>query len=148
MEKPEATPLILIADDDPDDRMMIQEAFEERCPVCRLDFVQDGEELMAFLGDGSLEGRNAGANSLPDMLLLDLNMPLKDGRESLLDIRKYPVYAVMPIVVMTTSDSDDGRQFCLDNGADDYLVKPASYTEFLDAIQSLQRYFLTTKGSH
>jgi CheY-like chemotaxis protein len=139
---------VLIAEDDPDDRMLIREAFEERCPNCRLHFVQDGEELMAFIGETLSDPQNLSAPTLPDMVLLDLNMPLKDGRESLTELKNNALFEQVPTVVMTTSESDEDKQFCLANGANDYLVKPSSYTELLDAVESLQPYFSRNTGKH
>lgn len=133
MDRINPAPVILIADDDPDDRMMIQEAFGERCPHCRLHFVQDGEELMGFLSGTSL---------IPDLLLLDLNMPLKDGREVLTDIRANALYISMPIVVMTTSGSDEDRLFCQQNGANSFIVKPSRYMELLGVVEALKPFFM------
>jgi len=82
------------------------------------------------------------------MLLLDLNMPLKDGRESLIELRNNALFKQIPTVVMTTSESDEDKQFCLANGANDYLVKPSSYTKLLDAVESLQPYFSRNAGKH
>lgn len=148
MDKRQATPLVLIAEDDPDDRMLIREAFEERCPNCRLHFVQDGEELMAFIGESLSDAKSLSPSALPDMVLLDLNMPLKDGRESLIELRNNALFEQVPTVVMTTSESDEDKQFCLANGADDYLVKPSSYTKLLDVVESLQPYFSKNTGNH
>ena len=138
MNSVEKEPVVLIADDDPDDRMMIQDAFTERCPGCRLCFVQDGEELMAFLSGRS---NHPEAGQIPDLLILDLNMPLKDGRESLVEIKANHRYQSMATVVMTTSASEEDRQFCLEKGADHYIVKPPRYTELLELISALKPYF-------
>jgi CheY-like chemotaxis protein len=138
MNSVDKEPVVLIADDDPDDRMMIQEAFTERCPGCRLCFVQDGEELMAFLSD---RAAHPDAGHIPDLLMLDLNMPLKDGREALVEIKANHRYRTMPAVVMTTSASEEDRQFCLENGADRYIVKPPGYTELLEVVAALKPYF-------
>lgn len=138
MNRVDSEPVVLIADDDPDDRMMIQEAFSERCPGCRLCFVQDGEELMAFL---SGKAAHPDAGQIPDLLMLDLNMPLKDGREALVEIKANYRYRTMPTVVMTTSAREEDRQFCLEKGADRYIVKPPRYTELLEVITALKPYF-------
>ncbi len=148
MDNRQATPLVLIAEDDPDDRMLIREAFAERCPNCRLHFVQDGEELIAFIGGSFSDTGDLWPSVLPDMVLLDLNMPLKDGRESLIELKHNPLFQQVPTVVMTTSESDEDKQFCLANGAEDYLVKPSSYTRLLDAVESLQPYFSKNTGKH
>ncbi|HLV76575.1 MAG TPA: response regulator [Marinobacter sp.] len=131
MNRPYHTPQILIAEDDPDDQVMLQEAFEESCPACVLSFVSDGVELMARLQQPDVSAR------VPDLLLLDLNMPLKDGRQALQEIRNLPGLHQLPVVILTTSKNDEDRAFCLARGANDYLVKPASYTELINIVQSL-----------
>lgn len=125
---------VLIAEDDPDDRLMLQDAFDEACHQCRLQFVRDGVELLNCLTI------NPGT-PLPDLVLLDLNMPLKDGRQALHEIRANPAFATLPVVVMTTSNSEDDRNDCLAEGANDYLVKPASYQALLSTVQALQSYW-------
>ncbi|MGM0951535.1 MAG: response regulator [Pseudomonadota bacterium] len=131
--------LILIAEDDPDDQLMLQDAFEESCRHCELRFVCDGVELLDCL---TVINQNADSQ-LPDLLLLDLNMPLKDGRQALLEIRANPAFSTLPVVVMTTSKSDEDRTDCLAEGANDYLVKPTTYRELLTTVQSLKTYWKT-----
>jgi len=128
-------PVILIAEDDPDDQLMLQDAFEETCEHCQLRFVSDGVELMALLlGE-------EGPGPLPDLLLLDLNMPLKDGRQSLVEIRSEPTLQKLPTVILTTSRNDEDRAFCLAQGANDYLVKPSSYTELIEIVKALETWW-------
>lgn len=147
MNRSDSVPFVLIADDDPDDRMMVQEAFEERCPLCSLCFVQDGEELMTFLQNRASDRMENAGSQLPDLLLLDLNMPLKDGRESLIEIKNNPIYEAMPTVVMTTSESEEDKLFCQETGADAYIVKPSRYTELLEAVESLKVFFTKNPDS-
>jgi len=132
------TPLVLIADDDADDQLMIREAFAEQCNECQLCFVSNGVELMTWLKDQ--ESMPPGC-PLPDLLLLDLNMPLKDGRQSLVEIRSDPVLKALPTVVLTTSRNDEDKHYCLSHGADDYIVKPSRYTELLHIVESLKTYW-------
>lgn len=133
-------PLILIADDDPDDQLMIREAFEERCKHCQLCFVSNGVELMA-----TLRGENGHVLPdncpMPDLVLLDLNMPLKDGRQALVEIRSDPELNELPTVILTTSRNDEDIRFCHDQGANDYIVKPTRYTELLTIVESLKSYW-------
>ncbi|ERP87091.1 hypothetical protein Q666_03655 [Marinobacter sp. ES-1] len=131
MTRSNRPPVILIAEDDPDDQLMLQDAFEETCEHCQLQFVSDGVELMTLLLDAQSRGQ------LPDLLLLDLNMPLKDGRQSLAEIRSEAALQQLPTVILTTSRNDEDRAFCLARGANDYLVKPSSYTELIDIVKSL-----------
>ncbi len=137
MEMADDKALILIAEDDPDDQLMLQDAFEESCRHCQLRFVCDGVELLDCL---TVISQNADTR-LPDLLLLDLNMPLKDGRQALLEIRANPAFNTLPVVIMTTSNNDDDRNDCLAGGANDYLVKPASYRALLNTVRSLQTYW-------
>ncbi len=134
-------PMVLIADDDPDDQLMIREAFEERCSDCELRFVCNGVELMAYLRRKPDQNQPSRHSPLPDLLLLDLNMPLKDGRQSLLEIRADPALNQLPTVILTTSSNDDDKSFCLAQGANDYIVKPARYIELLNIVASLQAYW-------
>lgn len=134
-------PVVLIADDDPEDQLMIREAFEQRCVNCHLRFVSDGVELMAYMQRKAAPCRQANGCPLPDLLLLDLNMPLKDGRQALLEIRSDPALEGLPIVVLTTSKNDEDKDFCLAQGAKDYIVKPIRYSELLDIVDTLQVYW-------
>ena len=128
---------VLIAEDDPDDQLILQDAFEESCVHCQLTFVSDGVELLDYLAVAIQKP----GTSLPDLLLLDLNMPLKDGRQALNEIRANPALESLPVVIMTTSKSDDDRTDCLAGGANDYLVKPSSYRALLNTVQLLQTYW-------
>lgn len=133
-------PLVLIADDDPDDQLMIREAFTEQCDECQLRFVSNGVELMAWLKGLGAESLPAGC-PLPDLLLLDLNMPLKDGRQSLVEIRSDPLLKELPTVVLTTSRNDEDKSYCLSHGANEFIVKPSRYTELLHIVESLKPYW-------
>jgi CheY-like chemotaxis protein len=141
MDTNKRKPVVLIADDDPDDQLMIREAFEQRCVNCHLHFVSDGVELLAYLKQEAAPPRQAKGYPLPDLLLLDLNMPLKDGRQALLDIRSDPALKGLSIVVLTTSKNNEDKDFCLAQGAKDYIVKPTRYSELLDIVDALQTYW-------
>src|SRR5690554_4833773 len=116
-------PVILIAEDDPDDQLMLLDAFEETCEHCQLRLVDEGPR------------------PLPDLLLLDLNMPMKDGRQSLVEIRSAPALQQLPTVILTTSRNDEDRAFCLAQGANDYLVKPSSYSELIEIVKALETWW-------
>lgn len=138
-------PIILIAEDDPDDRLMMKEAFAERCRDCRICFAHDGVQLMRFLnGDEQLPDDLDAPTACPDLILLDLNMPFKDGREALLEIKSDPRLRMIPTIVMTTSSDEDDIHACYDAGANGYIVKPSSYTGLLDVVSSLTNYWTTT----
>lgn len=144
---PDQTPprVILIADDDSDDRLLMREAFEERCPQSRLWFAQDGVHLMRILKreSASADGTTM-ACRYPDLIMLDLNMPLKDGREALLEIKSNPALRIIPTIVMTTSADDDDIRYCYDTGANSYIIKPTSYLELLDVVSSITHYWTKT----
>jgi len=132
---------ILLADDDPDDRMMAREAMEE----CRIDndlrFVEDGEELMDYL---HCHGKYADPadSPRPGLILLDLNMPKKDGREALKEIRENPSLRVIPIVVLTTSGLEEDIYRSYDLGANTFIKKPVTFEGLLETVNSLDKFFL------
>src|SRR3546814_18181501 len=105
IQKDKSQITILIADDDSDDRMLTKEAFEENHVVNPIHFVNDGEELMAYL---LKKGQYANKERFPQpgMILLDLNMPRKDGREALAEIKSPQVLSRIPVIVLTTSKDE------------------------------------------
>ena len=140
-----APPTILIAEDDPDDRLMMYEAFAERCRACRTYFAHDGAQLMRILnGEDFVPGEPDTFQVYPDLLLLDLNMPFKDGREALRDIKSSPRLRTIPTIIMTTSGNEDDIRDCYTAGANSYIIKPSSYSGLLDIVSSLTRYWTTT----
>jgi CheY-like chemotaxis protein len=133
---------ILMADDDPDDRLLIQEAFQEAGLSTALYFVEDGEELMDFLRH---EGKHSQAERpLPGLILLDLNMPRKDGREALREIRADQALRRIPIVVLTTSKSEEDICRSYDMGANSYITKPVSFESLVRMVELLGKYWLET----
>src|SRR5687767_2005551 len=97
---------ILIADDDPDDRELTRDALQECRLANEVHFVEDGEELMDYLSRRG-QHRNLAGSPLPGLILLDLNMPRKDGREALKEIKANPDLRRIPIVVLTTSKAEE-----------------------------------------
>jgi CheY-like chemotaxis protein len=131
---------ILIADDDPDDRDLTRDALKE----CRLandvHFVHDGEELMDYLNRKGAYEQLAGT-PLPGLILLDLNMPRKDGREALKEIKADPVLRRIPIVVLTTSKAEEDILRTYDLGVNSYVTKPVTFDSLVDTIKILGRYW-------
>jgi CheY-like chemotaxis protein len=131
---------ILIADDDPDDRMLAEEALQE----CRLAndvrFVEDGVELLAYL---RRQGRYADPDAAPrpGLVLLDLNMPKMDGREALREIKADPSLRRTPIVVMTTSKAEEDIVRTYDLGVSSYITKPVSFDGLVDVMKALGMYW-------
>src|SRR6266581_9518921 len=120
---------ILIADDSAEDRNLMKRAFEDAGVLNRLDFVGDGQELMAFLRRGL-----AGSDTprIPGLILLDLNMPRMDGREVLEAIRADPNLACIPVLVLSTSNAREDVLGSYRLGANSVMVKPLGYDEFVD----------------
>ncbi|HEY1055160.1 MAG TPA: response regulator, partial [Emticicia sp.] len=95
---------ILIAEDDADDRFLLQTVFDERGYTDKLEFVENGVELLEFLHTKT--NGNSSENNFPAFILLDLNMPKKDGREVLKEIKSHPLYKKIPVIVFTTTKSE------------------------------------------
>jgi CheY-like chemotaxis protein len=132
--------VILMADDDADDRLLAKDALAE----CRLSndlhFVENGEELLDYLQRRGKYTRLADSPR-PGLILLDLNMPKKDGREALKEIKADPELRKIPVVVLTTSkaDTDIGRIYEL--GANSFISKPVSFDSLVDVMKILGRYW-------
>jgi CheY-like chemotaxis protein len=129
-----------MADDDPDDRLMTREAFEESHLGNNLDFVEDGEQLMDYLfRRGNYEALKD--TPLPGLILLDLNMPKKDGREALREIKNDPTLKRIPIVVLTTSKTEEDILRSYDLGVNSFITKPVSFEGLVDIIKTLGKYW-------
>lgn len=132
--------IILLAEDDPDDQMMIKEAFEESRLANPLHVVGDGEELMDYLRcKGKYEGLHG--KPLPGLILLDLNMPKKDGREALKEIKSNPGLRRIPIVVLTTSKTEEDIYRTYDLGVNSFIAKPVSFESLVDILKTLGKYW-------
>ena len=131
---------ILLADDDPDDRQLTRAAFAENRLVNMLHTVEDGEELMEYL---RRQGRYADQKNapLPGLILLDLNMPRKDGREALKEIKADPELRRIPIVVLTTSKAEEDILRTYDLGVNSYVTKPVTFKSLVELIKVLGRYW-------
>lgn len=132
---------ILMADDDADDRMLTREAFEESHLVNDLRFVEDGAELMDYLKrrgkfiDPVLSPR-------PGLILLDLNMPKKDGREALYEIKNDPDLRTIRVVVLTTSKAEEDILRSYDLSAASYITKPVTFEALIEVVRTLGKYWL------
>ena len=132
--------IILMADDDADDRLLAKDALAECKITGDLRFVENGEELIEYL---HRRGKylQAGSAPRPGLILLDLNMPKKDGREALKEIKVDPEFRTIPVVILTTSraDTDIGRIY--DLGANSFIAKPVSFDSLVDVMKTLCRYW-------
>lgn len=131
---------ILMADDDADDRRLTQEALEEGRLINEVKFVDDGEQLMDYL---RRQGRFAPPAEAPrpGLILLDLNMPRKDGRTVLKEIKTDPDLRQIPVVVLTTSKADEDVYRSYDLGVNSYIVKPVTFEALVDILQTLEKYW-------
>jgi len=131
---------ILYADDDPEDRMLISEAWEENRLANELHFVEDGEELINYLRRAgkyeSLKG-----TPLPGMILLDLNMPKKDGREALREIKSDRQLRLIPVVVLTTSKAEEDILRAYDLGVNSFIMKPVTFQSLVDLVLTFSKYW-------
>lgn len=132
--------LILMADDDADDCLMAKEALSESRLVNELRFVHNGEELMDYLGRCG-KYQDPASSPRPGLILLDLNMPRKDGREALREIKNNPSLRQIPIVVLTTSKADEDIYRTYDLGANSYITKPVTFEGLVAVIKALGRYW-------
>jgi two-component system response regulator len=132
---------ILMADDDADDRQMTQEAFEQARVANDLRFVEDGAELMDYLHRRNRYADPASAPR-PGLILLDLNMPKKDGREALREIKADPRFRNIRIVVMTTSKAEEDILRTYQLGAESFVTKPVTFPALVEVIQTMGRYWL------
>ena len=131
---------ILMADDDEEDRMLASDALEEAKLMNPLGFVKDGEELMRYLrGNGEYADREK--YPLPGLILLDLNMPRKDGREALREIKENPDLRTIPVVVMTTSRAEEDIVKSYHLGVSGYITKPVSFEGLVNIMKALSLYW-------
>ena len=131
---------ILIADDDVEDRMLVAEAFAESHLANQLKFVEDGEQLMDYLhlcgnyADPAIAPR-------PGLILLDLNMPKKDGHKALEEIKKDPALRQIPIVILTTSHADQDIYRSYDLGVNSFITKPVTLSALVEVVMTLGKYW-------
>ena len=133
-----------MADDDEDDRLLATDALDESGVNAQLHFVNDGVELFEYLdhvGRFALVGEDA---PRPDLILLDLNMPRRDGREALQLLKNNAEFRRIPVVVFTTSRSHDDISSAYDAGANSYMTKPMSFEGLVDTMRNLGKYWAET----
>lgn len=135
---------ILIAEDDTDDRFLLQAAFQENGFTDQLHFVDNGVELMEFLMARSDQSQNSQPLLLPKFILLDLNMPKKDGREVLKEIKQHPELKKIPVVIFSTTNNEQEMRRCYELGANSYVTKPNSFEHLLKIVANLRGYWMHT----
>ena len=130
-----------MADDDPDDRLLLKEAFEESSLGNIIDFKVDGQDLIDYL---KRKGPYAALNNtqLPGLILLDLNMPRKDGRETLREIKSDSNLRHIPVVILTTSESEDDVWLSYNLGVNSFIVKPVTFERLVHLVRTITDYWL------
>lgn len=131
---------VLMADDDPDDRVLTQEAWAENHLANDLHFVEDGEELMDYLHRRGQYAYLIDA-PLPGLILLDLNMPRKDGRDALREIKSDPRLQRIPIVVLTTSKAEEDILRTYNLGVNSFITKPVTFEALVGIVRTLAQYW-------
>ncbi|MGX6602937.1 response regulator [Micromonosporaceae bacterium Da 78-11] len=136
----DGTPIeVLLVEDDPGDVLMTQEAFEEHKVRNNLTVVSDGAEALSYL---RREGQYKDAVR-PDLILLDLNLPRRDGREVLAEIKKDDVLGRIPVVVLTTSSADEDILRSYQLHANAYVTKPVDFERFIQVIRQIDEFFVS-----
>ncbi len=134
---------ILVADDDPEDRMLCKDALSEAGLTAGVEFVTDGEELMTYLRSRAYDAAWPNVQ-LPTLVLLDLNMPRKDGREALAEIKADPRLKHIPVIVLTTSRAEEDIARSYNNGANSFVTKPFTYDGMFGLMSALANYWVQT----
>jgi len=133
--------LILVAEDDMDDRFLLQTAFRETGDDEDIRFVENGIEVIDFLHKAGL---NPPGNGFPEIIILDLNMPKKNGKEVLKEIKQHPLFKKIPVIIYTTTRDEVEVRNCYELGANTYIVKPTSYKSLCRIVRSIKAYWLST----
>jgi len=133
--------ILLLADDDPEDRLLVRDALADGgCANCDLRFVGNGEELIDYLQRrGDFQGGDSAPT--PDLILLDLDMPRKDGRDVLPYLKSHRSGSATPVVVLTTSRAKADVDFAYEMGVNSYVTKPSSYAALVDLMKTLCKYW-------
>jgi CheY-like chemotaxis protein len=134
---------ILIAEDDADDRYLLQTAFSEIGFPDQIDFVENGIEVFTYL-DNIYTSSNMEVKALPGFILLDLNMPKKDGREVLKELKQHPVFKKIPVIVFTTTKNEIEIKRCYELGANSYVVKPITFDALLKVVENIRSFWFQT----
>ena len=134
---------VIVADDDMDDQMLMKKAFQKSTKNVNFFFVENGLELMDYL---EREGKYHDHKKYPEpnLILLDLNMPKKDGREILTELKYSNEFCMIPVVVFTTSESYDDLIFSYTKGSSSYIVKPTSFDDLIKVSSALENYWHKT----
>lgn len=133
--------VILVADDSDDDRMLLGEAISEACPDCPVRMVEDGKKALDYLG-GAGEYSDRRKFPKPDLVLLDLKMPIKDGFETLEELRKDERWRFLPVVILSASSQPQDIERAHRLGASGYMIKPSSLAELTAMMKAAADFWL------
>ncbi|WP_169921789.1 response regulator [Spirosoma rigui] len=133
-----STDCVFIVDDDEDDRFLVQQIFEQQSPESELRTLVNGAELLQTLAE---------SDNLPDLILLDLNMPVMSGLETLERVRQNPAYESVPIVILTTSDQAIDKQRATRLRANGFITKPPTIKQYNEIVLNLKRDWLSGKST-
>ena len=137
---------ILIAEDDEDDYLLTLEALKEAGVYNKVHWAKDGDEAIEYLkslANGS-KGNNGASTQLPGLILLDLNMPKKDGRETLAEIKSNSLFRKIPVIILSTSSAEADIAKSYDLGVNSFIQKPVRFNELVDMAKILFNYWLRT----
>jgi CheY-like chemotaxis protein len=138
--KPAGQPIeVLLVEDDPGDVLLIREAFDFNKVHNNLNVVNDGEQALAYL---RREGEHAGSHR-PDLILLDLNLPRKDGREVLAEVKADAELRTIPVVVLTTSEAEEDVLKSYQLHANAYVTKPVDFERFVAIVRQIDDFFVS-----
>jgi len=126
---------VLLVEDNQDDIDLTKEAFSEARIHLNLYTSRDGVQALEFLHNPD--------NPKPDLILLDLNMPRKDGRETLAEIKAHPQFKRIPVIILTTSEAEKDVISAYEKNANSYIVKPVSFDQFIDVVQALEEFWFS-----
>jgi two-component system response regulator len=141
-DRPRRPVTILIADDDEDDRELTRDAVQDPRLAREMRFVVDGQDLIDYLRREGPYSQSSEDSPRPGIILLDLNMPRKDGREALAEIKSDDSLREIPVVVLTTSKDEGDVQRTYALGANSFITKPATHTGLIDVMRHLTEYWL------
>lgn len=131
---------ILIVEDDPEDRMLAEDAMNDSKPTFPVRFLEDGEQLLAYLQHKG-KYQEEDSNPLPGVIVMDLNMPRLDGREALAQIKAHPVFKTIPVIILTTSNNSKDIENCYSLGANSFITKPRNYRELVKIMEMIKNYW-------
>lgn len=134
---------ILVAEDDEDDKLLILKAFEKTLPKEKITCVEDGEDLLKYL-KRQAPYDNIDLYPNPDIILLDLNMPRKDGKEALAEIKANDDLKMIPVIIFTTSNNEEDIKATYKMGSSSFITKPGSFEELVRVTEQIENYWSKT----